>query len=453
MKPCKAPQVDDLMETVLHAFTLSADEGTRVHPAPPESEKKRALPVVDAFGRHVDTSFIDREIARGAWTPHLVRPEVSGITRSMTILLARRPPSTIVKYAFHGDANTFCPPHWADLAIGSGACGFGCRSCFLMLTFRALRDPLRPVVYTNGEDFERETLRWLTAHRWAIEYSDVDPAAGRKLPGKRIRARTAKDAIGLGIDCSDSLLWEGVTGHARRLIPLFTNAKTNPLGNPLILLTKSANTHCLGELNDAALKRVNGRIPNVVVTMSLNPEPIADLWEGKFPDTLERVTPPIDRRLEALRAAQDMGFEVRVRVDPILTSPGFEDMYRAFFNDMVHRHRLRPSMITLGTYREKTPQLDTWREKWGLPPMEIELETDSIRDGTHRHAIDRAETYKTIKALVASTGSLPEISLCKETHEVRKETAACNARCNCLQDPEAREQTGERVRLPVLRDG
>jgi len=33
--------------------------------------------------------------------------------------------------------DTFCPPAWSDLAIGSDACGFGCRCYFLMLTFRA----------------------------------------------------------------------------------------------------------------------------------------------------------------------------------------------------------------------------------------------------------------------------------------------------------------------------
>lgn len=450
MKPCDVPAVDELMEKVLHAFTLSSNERSACSGSRPEETSRQSLPVLDQFGRNVDTSFIKREVERRAWTPLVVPPEVSGLPRPMTIFSAHRTPDTIVKWAFHGDANTFCPPHWADLAIGSGACGFACRSCFLMLTFRALRDPLRPVVYTNGDGFERETLRWLTAHHWAIEYNDVDPTTGRKVSRTRLRARSAKDAIGLGIDCADSLLWEGVTGHARRLIPLFTDTKTNPFGNPLILLTKSANTQYLGELSEAVLKRVNGRVPNVVVTMSLNPEPIADLWEGKFPDTLERVTPPIVRRLEALRAAQDMGFEVRVRVDPILTPPGFEEMYRQFFNDIVHRHGVRPSMITLGTYREKTAQLDTWREKWGLPSMEIELETGSVRDGTHRHAIGRAETYKTIKSIVARTRGLPDVSLCKETHAIRKATASCSARCNCLRDAEASAPATGRLRLPVL---
>ncbi len=55
--------------------------------------------------------------------------------------------------------------------------------------------------------------------------------------------------LGLGIDCSDSLLYEGETGLARRLIPLFTSKKTNPFGRKLILLTKSINVHYLEGLS------------------------------------------------------------------------------------------------------------------------------------------------------------------------------------------------------------
>lgn len=377
----------------------------------------------DPLGRRVDDDYIAREIARGAWIPHEVPPSVSGLSRPATILLAKRKTS-LIKWAYHGDKETFCPPLWADIAIGSGACGYGCRACFLMLTSRLLRDPLRPVVYDNGEAFDREVGKWLVAESWKVD------ERGR-------RPRSKKDSIGLGIDCSDSLLWEGVTGHARRLIPLFTRRETNPLGNPIILLTKSANTHYLDDIPSPALNRdASGEIPNVVISMSLNPDLIADRWEGKYPDTLERITPPISRRLEALRHAQDLGFEVRARIDPILTPPGWEEMYREFFNEMVNVHGLRPTMLTLGTYREKNAQLDTFRGKWGLPPMEWSPETTVGREGTHIHDAGRAETYRRVTEMIGrafrGTAHLPHVSLCKETHAVRKETNLCNANCNCL---------------------
>ena len=242
------------------------------------------LPLVDPFGRTVDDHFIRGEVDRGAWKPLVVAPEISGISRPMTILLAERR-NNLIKWAWHGDRKTFCPPTWADIAIGSGACGFGCRSCFLMLTWRAMRDPLVPVVYCNGEDFEREVRRWLAGDKWWMTVEN-ETSGKKKQPRQVARRRPKQGAIGLGIDCADSLLWEGVTGHARRLIPLFTDAASNTRNTLLILLTKSANTHYLAELSGTQLHRRNGNVPNVAVTMSMNPESIADLWEGKFPDPL-----------------------------------------------------------------------------------------------------------------------------------------------------------------------
>ncbi len=389
---------------------VERDAGGRVH---------LAVATAGPYGRTNEHAFIEKEIARGAFRPFTVLPAVSGLPRPMTILLAERR-TKLLKFAYHGDENTFCPPLWGDLAIGSGACGFGCRTCFLMLTWREMRDPLRPVVYDNGSDFERFAAKWLHAKAWWVD-------------GKGVRERTGRDTLGLGIDCADSLLWEGVTGHARRLIPLFLDGNSNPLGNQLVLLTKSANVRYLDEITE--LGRFKGNIPNVVVTMSLNPEPIADLWEGKFRDSLERITPPISKRLEALRFAQDMGFEVRARIDPILTPEGWEDHYADFFRDMVNIG-LKPTILTLGTHREKSAQIDTFRAWWGLPPPEWEPAVAEVREGTHFHMADRGRVYQRVRELAqqafSGSDSRPWVSLCKETHELRREIGFCNAQCNCF---------------------
>ena len=94
---------------------------------------------------------------------------------------------------------------------------------------------------------------------------------------------------------------------------------------------------------------------------------------------------------------------------------------------------LKPRYVTLGTYREKNNQLDTWRKKGGLPPMEWEPE-ELVREGTHFHLPEekRIAVYRTVAEL--SRKYLPEsrVSLCKETHTVRKALGLCNADCNCL---------------------
>lgn len=355
-----------------------------------------------AAGRQIDW-YTNEQVAQGVWREEEIVPEVSGLTRPIMVYRASRKTNLIV-YDWHGDKQTFCPPMWWDLAIGSGACGLGCRACFLMLTHRIKRDPSRHLLHDNLSDFLHASEKWL-----------LDPN------------RRRQHTLGVGIDRSDSLLYEGVIQHVRNLAPLFSDPYRNPLGNKLILLTKTANTQYLAEI-------IPAHRSNIVASFSLNPEAIADLWEGKWPDTYERITPPISKRLDAVKYAQDLGFEVRVRVDPILTPDGWEDHYAAFIAD-VKNAGINFRYWTLGTYREKNAQLDAWRERWGLPPMEWQLsESELVKDGTHRHLPEerRVAIYRTVVDLIRREFPRARVSLCKETHAVRKALALCNADCNCL---------------------
>jgi DNA repair photolyase len=349
----------------------------------------------------IETSklFVNEQVEKGTWREQEIPPEVSGLARPIFVFRATRK-GNLITHDWHGDEKTFCPPMWWDLGVGSGACGLGCRACFLMLTFRAMRDPLRHVLYDN--DFSVPVAQWLR-----------DPS------------RRRQHTLGLGIDRSDSLLYEGVTGNARRLASVFASA-ANRMGNKLILLTKSANTHYLAGI-------APGHRQHIVASFSLNPESVADLWEGKWDDGV-RITPTIERRLEAVCYAQELGYDVRIRLDPILTPDGWEDLYAAFIAD-VHALCINFSYWTLGTYREKNHQLDLWREKWGLPAMEWQPgEDELVQDGTHRHlsAERRVAIYTKVRDLIKRELPRARVSLCKETHDVRKAVALCNADCNCL---------------------
>jgi DNA repair photolyase len=355
-----------------------------------------------ATGRPI-TWFVDKQVATGVWREEEIAPEVLGLTRPLKVYRAPRK-TNLITYDWHGDKKTFCPPMWWDLAIGSGACGLGCRSCFLMLTHRIKRDPSRHLLYDNLDDFVHAAEKWLK-----------DPA------------RRRQHTLGVGIDRSDSLLYEGVVQHVRSLAPLFSDPYRNRCSNKLILLTKTANTHYLADI-------IPTQRSNVVASFSLNPEPVADMWEGKWPDTGERITPPISKRLEAVKYAQDLGFEVRVRVDPILTPDGWEKYYEAFIAE-VKSMGINFHYWTLGTYREKNAQLDGWRERWGLLPMEWQpRDNELVKDGTHRHLpeVRRIEIYTKVRDIIQHEFPRARVSLCKETHSVRRAVALCNADCNCL---------------------
>jgi hypothetical protein len=366
-----------------------------------EPDAARCVGITNA-GRSV-LWFVEKQIAAGAWREEVIPAAVVGLNRPVTVCRASRG-SDLIVHDWYGDKETFCPPRWWDLAIGSGPCGLGCRACFLMLTHRIMRDPLRHLLYDNLDDFVRAAERWL-----------IDPG------------RRRQHSLGVGIDRSDSLLYEGVIEHVRSLAPLFGNPDINKNGNRLVLLTKSSNTRYLAEICPK-------NRPFIVASFSLNPNSIADLWEGKWPDTDERITPPVSERLEAAKHAQELGFEVRVRIDPILTPDSWLDQYEAFVADVkargIHFHSW-----TLGTYREKNSQLDTWRELWGLPSMEWQPQDNELtRDGTHLRLSEkrRIEIYTNVKDMIRRQFPQARISLCKETHSVRKAVELCNAACNCL---------------------
>jgi len=205
---------------------------------------------------------------------------------------------------------------------------------------------------------------------------------------------------------------------------MMASAATNPKGCKLILLTKTANAHYLEGLPAT----------NTIATFSLNPESIADLWEGKFDDGL-RVTPPMDKRVEASYRAREMKFEMRWRVDPILTPRDWESRYWEFFVETAKRG-LRPTRITLGTYRETTPTLSTMATKWGLPDMEW-LSPKLVKEGMHYHLArdERIDIYKKIAAFIGDawwgSGYTPIVALCKEPDEVRAAVGLDHDCCNC----------------------
>ena len=148
-----------------------------------------------------------------------------------------------------------------------------------------------------------------------------------------------------------------------------------------------------------------------------------------------RVTPSIDERLGAALQGQEMGFEVRWRVDPILPVSGWREIYAGLFASAA-RDGHRPTRITLGTYREAQPSLHRFAEGWGLPPMEWRPE-GLKKDGAHYHMPkqQRVEIYTALRDAIRTAwepiGHLPIIALCKEPRSVRQAVGLDHEMCNC----------------------
>ena len=99
-----------------------------------ETEAIRTKPGLTASGKPFD-HYVRRQVAKSAWRLECVPARVAGIARPIEVYRARRGPGAIIKPWLSGASDdSYCPAHWADIAIGRGACGFRCRACFLVLT-------------------------------------------------------------------------------------------------------------------------------------------------------------------------------------------------------------------------------------------------------------------------------------------------------------------------------
>lgn len=356
----------------------------------------RTKPLATGDGKPYDY-VVQRQVDRGDLRLEVIPAEVLGLARPLEVYRKRRNGKLITPWV-NKDTYTFCPEHASDMMIGQGSCGLRCRCCYLVATHRLFADPSRHILYDNMDDFVRAAARWFMN------------------PPRR--------SLGIGIDHSDSLLYEGLTGYARQIIPMAASATTNPEGCKLIMLTKSINVHYLEGLP----------AKNVVVSFSINPTGISDLWEGRFDDSV-RVSPTIPKRMEASLFAQQTGFELRWRVDPILHPPGWEVMYGDFFADAVRRG-LRPTRITLGMYRTNSLNVPQLARKWGLPPIEWQP-ARLIRTGNrYREPVEvKIPIYEKIVAMIRKawhgTGHEPIVAFCKEPLEIHKTFGGPNGRCNC----------------------
>lgn len=187
----------------------------------------------------------------------------------------------------------------------------------------------------------------------------------------------------------------------------------------LLLLTKSTDPTVL----------LQGAYPDVVVySVSVNTETIAK--------QLEKGAPSPTKRIHAARRVKEAGYEVRVRVDPIIMGsnpiqPGPDQRYKsledlsAAYVGLMERvcSFIEPDMVTLGSLRA-TPR--TYR----FLPDEIKAQlTETIPWGRGYPSRIRVSLYNEL-VTVAKDHGVPT-ALCKEPLEVWR-SLKLKGPCNCL---------------------
>ena len=166
-------------------------------------------------------------------------------------------------------------------------CIYDCRYCFLQGMYRSANY----VLFVNYEDFQNEIKK-------IVEQNPDDEEI----------------TFFSGYDC-DSLALEAITGFVREFLPFFQKHKRAVLE----LRTKSINVDEL--LNHEV-------IPNCVVAYSFTPENISQ--------KLEHGVPPVTRRIQTMEKLAEKGWQVGIRLDPLIYHEGYQKNYSELIQNIFH---------------------------------------------------------------------------------------------------------------------
>jgi len=274
--------------------------------------------------------------------------------------------------------NVICP-HFLELKWAYG-CPFDCAWCYLKGTFRFLPTKTKPV-FKDYKKIELHTRRFL---------EEV----------------TAPEILNTG-EIADSLMGEGLNEpFSKFIIPMFEEQNRHKV----LFVTKSDNIKHLLEISPHN---------QVIVSFSLNADEVAPKWE--------RGAPPVGRRIEAGRRLSQAGYEVRIRIDPIVPVENWMKHYTNLIGQIFTN--FTPSRITLGSLRGLQSTINgstdtSWLEylkensNWG---KKVDFKT-------------RYEIYATIIDQLKNNYDYKEVALCKETMAMWAKLGMDykKIKCNCI---------------------
>lgn len=269
-------------------------------------------------------------------------------------------------------------PHFMELKWAYG-CPFNCAWCYLKGTFRFLPTGTHPV-FKDRKKIETHVRKF-------FEFMQ-EP-----------------EILNTG-EIADSLMGEGLSEpFSKFLVPIFETQRAHKV----LFLTKSTNIQHLMEIDSH---------DQVIVSFSLNAERVASVWE--------KGAPTVSKRIIAGSRLAKAGYEVRVRIDPIVPILNWQDHYRKLVDDIFDK--FVPSRITLGSLRGLQSTINGSSDRsW----MEYLKETSNW--GKKVDFKTRHETFSLVLRELSEKYHYRKVALCKETIEMWSKLGLDYRyiKCNC----------------------
>src|SRR3989304_5517965 len=188
-------------------------------------------------------------------------------------------------------------------------------------------------------------------------------------------------------ELADSLMTENAKEpFSKFIIPLFEQQERHKV----LLLTKSACTKNLEKM-----KSHN----QTIISFSLNAPVVSKKWE---------MAPPVKKRIHAAKTLSKRGYNVRVRIDPIVPIKGWEREYFGLVDSIFDN--FIPERITFGSLRGLQSTINNAADKSWVAFLTEKSNWGKKIDFELRHRL-----YNLIINYLHDEYSFTKIALCKET--------------------------------------
>jgi len=269
-------------------------------------------------------------------------------------------------------------PHFLELKWAYG-CPFDCSWCYLKGTFRFQPTKTAPVI----KPYDKTELHVLSF----------------------LEQVKTPEILNTG-EIADSLMGEsGDTPFSKFIIPLFEEQNLHKV----LFLTKSDKVGHLLKLESHK---------QAIISFTLNALPVAESWEK---------APSVIRRIKAAQELFDAGFEVRIRIDPMVPIENWQRHYLELL-ELIFRH-VTPERITLGSLRGLQSTVNGCTDKTWLSYLKEPSSWGKRIDFETRH-----EMYQLLIHESVSSYKFRRISLCKETAQMWEALKGDyrKIKCNCV---------------------
>lgn len=268
-------------------------------------------------------------------------------------------------------------PHFLELKWAYG-CPYDCAWCYLKGTFRFRPAGITPVI----KEYKKIELHTSTF----LEKCNIP------------------EILNTG-EIADSLMAENThRPFSKFIIPLFESQKRHKV----LFLTKSSNIKNLLELDSHN---------QVIMSFSLNAIPVADKWEK---------APKVMKRLQSAQKLYEEGFQLRLRIDPMVPIDKWEKHYLHLIDLVLEK--FTPERITLGSLRGLQSTINGCTDKsW------VKYLTEGSNWGRKIDRTLRYQMYSKIIQHLKEVYDYKSVALCKETLEIWRmlNLNFKEIKCNC----------------------